>query len=119
LRAVIPEAPVVHSDDTGWRVGGKPAHLMAFETDTATVQQIRPRHRPVHCRVLERRSVVDEEGFQGLAEVLDEMEAIDHLYGLGRAPANAVGVEVAPFATDHGDRRILGQTDRNAGVGGR
>ncbi len=45
LRAAIPEALVVHTDDTGWRVGGEPAHLMAFETDAATVYQIRPRHR--------------------------------------------------------------------------
>jgi hypothetical protein len=37
--------PVVHTDDTGWRVGGEPAHLMAFETEAATVYQIRPRHR--------------------------------------------------------------------------
>jgi transposase len=33
------------TDDTGWRVGGKPAHLMAFETEAATVYQVRPRHR--------------------------------------------------------------------------
>jgi transposase len=45
LRAAVPAAPVVHTDDTGWRVGGKPAFLMAFETDMATVYQIRPRHR--------------------------------------------------------------------------
>jgi transposase len=45
LRAAVPEAPVVHTDDTGWRVGGEPAHLMAFDTDAATVYQIRPRHR--------------------------------------------------------------------------
>jgi transposase len=45
LRAAVSEAPVVHTDDTGWRVGGKPAHLMAFETDAATVYQIRSRHR--------------------------------------------------------------------------
>jgi transposase len=44
-RAVVRGAPVVHTDDTGWRVGGNPAHLMAFETDLATVYQIRPRHR--------------------------------------------------------------------------
>jgi len=44
-RAAVPEAPVVHTDDTGWRIGGEPAHLMAFETDAATVYQIRPRHR--------------------------------------------------------------------------
>jgi hypothetical protein len=45
LRAAVPAAPVVHTDDTGWRVGGEPAHLRAFETDTVTVYQIRPRHR--------------------------------------------------------------------------
>jgi hypothetical protein len=45
LRASVSEAPVVHTDDTGWRVGGKPAYLMAFETDAATVYQIRSRHR--------------------------------------------------------------------------
>src|SRR5262247_1928007 len=45
LRAAVPKAPAVHTDDTGWRVGGTPAHLMAFETAAATVYQIRPRHR--------------------------------------------------------------------------
>jgi transposase len=45
LRATVPEAPVVHTDDTGWWVGGEPAYLMAFETEEATVYQIRPRHR--------------------------------------------------------------------------
>jgi transposase len=45
LRAAVPEAPVVHTDDTGWRVGGEPAYLMVFETDGATVYQIRARHR--------------------------------------------------------------------------
>jgi len=37
LRAVVREAPGVHTDAPGWRVGGTPAHLMAFETDPATV----------------------------------------------------------------------------------
>ena len=45
LRASIPGAPVVHTDDTGGRVGGEPAYLMAFETETATHSQIRTRHR--------------------------------------------------------------------------
>ncbi|RPI18441.1 MAG: IS66 family transposase [Acidobacteria bacterium] len=45
LRTAVPAAPVVHTDDTGWRVGGEPAHLMAFATDAVTVDQIRPRHR--------------------------------------------------------------------------
>jgi hypothetical protein len=45
LRAAVPESPVVHTDDTGWRVGGEPAYLMAFDTDEATVYQIRSQHR--------------------------------------------------------------------------
>jgi transposase len=45
LRATVLEAPVVHTDDTGWRVAGAPAYLMAFETEEATVYQIRSRHR--------------------------------------------------------------------------
>jgi hypothetical protein len=51
LRAAIPAAPVVHTDDTGWRVAGKAAHLMAFETEAATVSQIRPHYR--HTEVQE------------------------------------------------------------------
>jgi hypothetical protein len=45
VRAVVPAAAVVHTDDTGWRVGGEAAHLMVFETAAATVYQIRSRHR--------------------------------------------------------------------------
>jgi transposase len=45
LRTAVPDAPIVHTDDTGWRVGGEPAYLMAFDTDEATVYQIRSHHR--------------------------------------------------------------------------
>jgi transposase len=45
LRAGVRNAPVVYTDDTGWKVGGEPAHLMAFDTDEATVYQVRSRHR--------------------------------------------------------------------------
>ena len=41
---------MVHTDDTGWRIGGVPAFLMTFETDTATVYQIRSRHRNEEVR---------------------------------------------------------------------
>lgn len=51
LRANIATAPVVHTDDTGWRVAGQTAFLMGFDSDQATVYQIRPRHR--HEEVLE------------------------------------------------------------------
>lgn len=46
----VRQAPYVHTDDTGWRQGGSPAWLMVFETDTATVYQVRPRHRNQEVR---------------------------------------------------------------------
>jgi len=50
LRARVPQAAAVHTDDTGWRVGGEPAYLMAFETAAATVYQVRARHRNEEVR---------------------------------------------------------------------
>jgi len=50
LREDIPKAEVVYTDDTGWRVAGERAHLMIFETDTATVFQVRARHRNEEVR---------------------------------------------------------------------
>ena len=43
-------ARIVHTDDTGWRVGGEGAFLMAFETEDATVYQVRARHRNEEVR---------------------------------------------------------------------
>lgn len=51
LREKPREAPVTYTDDTGWRVGGQPAYLMAFDTDTETVYQIRNHHG--HEQVME------------------------------------------------------------------
>ena len=45
LRAGVRNAPAVYTDDTGWKVGGENAHLMAFDTHQATVYQVRSRHR--------------------------------------------------------------------------
>ena len=50
LRASIPEADVVYTDDTGWRVGGEWAHLIIFVTDEATVFQVREWHRNEEVR---------------------------------------------------------------------
>jgi len=58
LRAAVSEAPVGHTDDTGWRVDGEPASLMAFETDGVTVYHIRSRHR--HEEVQEVIPATDE-----------------------------------------------------------
>ncbi len=51
LRRSMATAPVVHTDDTGWRVSGQTAFLMGFDSDRATVYQIRAQHR--HEEVLE------------------------------------------------------------------
>jgi hypothetical protein len=59
--------------------------------------------------------VVEQEGLQRLAEVLDEMEPIDHLHDLGRTPANAIRVQIAPITADHLNRRMLGEPCRDAG----
>jgi transposase len=52
LRASVREQQVVHTDDTGWRVSGKPAQLMAFVNPTLSVYQIRPQHRNEKVREL-------------------------------------------------------------------
>lgn len=52
LRASVREQPVVHTDDTGWRVGGEPAFLMAFVNPSISVYQIRPQHRNEEVREL-------------------------------------------------------------------
>ena len=50
LRDQVPTADVTYTDDTGWRVGGDPAQLMIFVTDTATVFQVRDQHRNEEVR---------------------------------------------------------------------
>jgi len=52
LRDGVREAPVVNTDDTGWRLGGSTAHLMVFVTARSTVYQIRSRHRSEEVREL-------------------------------------------------------------------
>jgi len=52
LRAGVAAAPAVYTDDTGWRIHGQTAHLMTFDTDQATVLQIRRRHRNEEVREL-------------------------------------------------------------------
>jgi transposase len=51
-RAGISQAPVTYTDDPSWAVGGDPAQLMVFDTDQATVYQIRPQHRNQEVREL-------------------------------------------------------------------
>src|SRR5712691_6442109 len=52
LRAGVATAPVVYTDDTGWRIHGEGSQWMAFDTDQATVFQIRSQHRNEEVREL-------------------------------------------------------------------
>lgn len=52
LREAVRTRPQVHTDDTGWKVGGATAHLMGFETPQERVYQIRPQHRNEEVREL-------------------------------------------------------------------
>jgi hypothetical protein len=52
LRASVQQQPVVHTDDTGWRVGGESAFLMAFVNQSLSVYQVRPQHRNEEVREL-------------------------------------------------------------------
>ncbi|SPE35986.1 hypothetical protein SBA6_500041 [Candidatus Sulfopaludibacter sp. SbA6] len=50
LRSGVATAPAVYTDGTGWRIHGQTAHLMTFDTDQATVFQIRQNHRNEEVR---------------------------------------------------------------------
>ena len=104
LRESVRESAVVHTDDTGWRVGGEGAFLMAFETDDATVYQVRGRHRNEEVRevvpgdyggvmVTDRGRSYDAQALSGvrqqkcLAHVLRSIsEVVETKVGRGRTP---------------------------------
>ena len=103
LRESVRESAVVHTDDTGWRVGGESAFLMAFETDDATVYQVRSRHRNEEVRevvpadyagvmVTDRARSYDAQALSGvrqqkcLAHVLRSIsEVVETKVGRGRS----------------------------------
>jgi transposase len=86
LRAGVPTAPVVYTDDTGWRIHGQAAQLMTFDTDESTVFQIRSQHRNEEVRelipadfpgvmVTDRGKSYDAEEFHEV----DQQKCLDHL----------------------------------------
>ena len=86
LRTGVATAPAVYTDDTGWRIHGQTAHLMTFDTDRATVFQIRRRHRNQEVRelipsdyagvmVTDRGKSYDSEKLQGVRQ----QKCLDHL----------------------------------------
>lgn len=52
LRESVGKQAVIHTDDTGWRVQGKTAFLMAFVNASLSVYQVRSRHRNEEVREL-------------------------------------------------------------------
>jgi len=52
LRELMRKQAVAHTDDTGWRVGGRTAFLMAFVNASLAVYQIRNQHRNEEVREL-------------------------------------------------------------------
>ena len=106
LRGSVRASPLVHTDDTGWRVDGGPAFLMAFETDEATVYQVRARHRNEEVRevvpsdyggvmVTDRGRSYDAQALSGvkqqkcLAHVLRSIsEVVETKRGRGRRVGN-------------------------------
>src|SRR5271155_5522079 len=52
LRGLVKRQAVAHTDDTGWRVGGRAAFLMAFVNPSLAVYQVRSRHRNEEVREL-------------------------------------------------------------------
>lgn len=79
LRGEMRESPAVHTDDTGWRIGGKGAFLMGFDSDRAAVYQIRFQHRnqevqeiiPVDFSgvlITDRGVIYDAKSFDGMRQ---------------------------------------------------
>lgn len=86
LRASVAQAPVTYTDDTGWRIHGRAAFLMAFDTDQATVYQIRDQHRNEEVRELIPSDyagiMVTDRGKSYDADELsevDQQKCLDHL----------------------------------------
>ena len=109
LRESVRESRIVHTDDTGWRVDGEGAFLMAFETEDATVYQVRARHRNEEVRevvpsdyggvmVADRGRGYDAQALSGvkqqkcLAHVLRSIsEVVQTKRGRGRTPDRSRG----------------------------
>ena len=127
LRESVRESAVVHTDDTGWRVGGESAFLMAFETDDATVYQVRQsRHRNEEVRevvpadyagvmVTDRARSYDAQALSGvkqqkcLAHVLRSIsEVVETKVGRGRS----FGASERPAQRGDGTEAVISSRER-------
>jgi len=108
LRASVATAPAVYTDDTGWRIDGQTAHLMTFDTDQATVFQIRDQHRNEEVReliptdyagvmVTDRGKSYDAEELRGIKQqkCLDHLkENINEVLERKTGPARSFGLKL-------------------------
>jgi hypothetical protein len=93
LRGCMREAPVVNTDDTGWRVGGSPAHLMVFVGAQSTVYQIRGRHRNEEVREVIPGDFVGVMGTdRGKSYDAEEFDAVAQQKCLGHLQRNLTEV---------------------------
>lgn len=88
LRALVRKQSVVHTDDTGWRVGGKTAFLMAFVNTSLSVYQVRSQHRNEEVRELipahfPGRMICDrgKSYDAGEREAVTQQKCLSHLIG--------------------------------------
>jgi transposase len=84
LRNNIKTAIVTHTDDTGWRIHGDSAFMMAFKTASEVVFQIRDSHTNV-----EVREVIGDD-YQGTL-VTDRFSSYDHASLTGVKQQKCVG----------------------------
>jgi transposase len=96
LRASVCQQPVVHTDDTGWRVGGEPAFLLAFVNSSLSLCQVRSRHRNEEVREL---TPADFSGVpicdRGRSYDAAELEGVAQQKCLAHLIRNAAGVAEA------------------------
>jgi transposase len=102
LREAVKEQAVVYTDDTGWRVAGKTAFLMAFVNPLFSVYQIRSRHRNEEVRelipadfggvvVCDRGKSYDAEELGGVAQQKCLAHLIRNVAEVGRTKSGAAG----------------------------
>ena len=109
LREQVKDSERTFTDDTGWRIGGEPAQLMAFDTDEGTVYQIRRQHRNEEVRELlpsdyagvmhcDRAKSYDAKALEGVAQqkcLAHVLRSIEQVVEIKSAEAAEFGTELA------------------------
>jgi transposase len=108
LREAMRHRAVVHTDDTGWRIGGVNAHLMGFDSPDLAVYQIRYQHRNEEVQeiiprdfagvlVTDRGKSYDAEAFLGMMQqkcLSHLLRNISETLERKAGPARRFGVQV-------------------------